>query len=88
MQVGLKGAIDCIRAFSETNLTDDLRKIDIPTLIIHGDDDQIIPIGASAVQSSKIVKEAQLKVYPGGDHGLPSTHTQQFNADLLDFLTS
>jgi len=88
MQVGLKGAIDCIRAFSETNLTDDLRKIDIPTLIIHGDDDQIVPIGASAVQSSKIVKEAQLKVYPGGDHALLSTHTQQFNADLLNFLTS
>ena len=86
MQVGLKGALDCIRAFSETDLTDDLGRFDVPTLIIHGDDDQIVPIGASALKSSEIVPDAILKVYPGGDHGLPTTHQQQFNADLLEFL--
>jgi non-heme chloroperoxidase len=88
MQVGLKGAIDCIRAFSETDLTDDLGKVDVPTLIIHGDDDQIVPIVASALRSSKMIRDARLKVYPGGDHGLPATHQQQFNADLLAFLRS
>ncbi|MFL5663994.1 MAG: alpha/beta fold hydrolase, partial [Ktedonobacteraceae bacterium] len=86
MQVGLKGAFDCIKAFSETDLTEDLKKFDIPTLIIHGDDDQIVPIGASALLSSKIVKNATLKIYPGGPHGLTATHRDQFNADLLSFL--
>jgi non-heme chloroperoxidase len=86
MQVGLKAAFDCIRAFSETDLTEDLLKFDIPTLIIHGDDDQIVPIGASALRSSKIVKDATLKIYPGAPHGLTSTHKEQFNADLLSFL--
>jgi dienelactone hydrolase len=65
MQVGLKGAHDCVKAFSETDLTEDLRRIDVPTLIIHGDDDQIVPISASALKSSKLVKDATLKVYPG-----------------------
>lgn len=88
MTVGIKGAYDCIKAFSETDLTMDLEAIDVPTLIIHGDDDQIVPIGAAAMKSSKIVKGAQLKVYPGAPHGLTSTHKDMFNADLLAFLQS
>ena len=88
MQVGLKGALDCIKAFSQTDMTEDLKKFDIPTLIIHGDDDQIVPIGDSALLSSKIVKDATLKIYPGAPHGLSSTHKYQFNADLLAFLRS
>ena len=86
MQGGLKNQLDCIRAFSETDFTEDLKKFDVPTLIIHGDDDQIVPIGASAQASSKIVKNATLKVYPGGSHGLADTHKDQLNADLLAFL--
>jgi non-heme chloroperoxidase len=86
MQCGLKGAIDCIKAFSETDLTEDLTKFDIPTLILHGDDDQIVPIGASAYLSSKLVKSASLKVYPGGPHGLADTHKDELNADLLAFV--
>ena len=86
MQAGFKGVIDCIKAFSETDFTEDLKKFDVPTLIIHGDDDQIVPIGASALLSSKIVKGATLKVYPGAPHGLCSTHKDQVNADLLAFL--
>ena len=90
MQVGVKGAYDCVKAFSETDLTEDLKKIDVPTLIIHGDDDQIVPIGAAALKSSKIVKDATLKVYPGAPHGLAQTtaYKDHFNADLLDFLKS
>jgi len=88
MQVGLKGALDCIKAFSETDMTEDLKKFDLPTLILHGDDDQIVPIADSALLSSKIVKDATLKVYPGAPHGLMSTHKDQFNADLLSFLRS
>jgi len=88
MQVGLKGAIDCVKAFSETDLTMDLRAIDVPTLIIHGDDDQIVPIAASALKSSKIVENAQIKIYPGAPHGLTATMKDAFNADLLAFLTS
>ena len=86
MQVGLKGAYDCIKAFSETDFTEDLKKFDVPTLFIHGDDDQIVPIGAAALLASKIVKGASLKVYPGAPHGLTATHRDQFNADLLTFL--
>jgi non-heme chloroperoxidase len=86
MQVGIKGAFDCIKAFSETDLTEDLKRFDIPTLIIHGDDDQIVPIGAAALRSSKIVKDATLNVYKGAPHGLMVTHKDQFNADLLAFL--
>jgi non-heme chloroperoxidase len=88
MTVGLKGAYDCIKAFSETDLTEDLRKFDKPTLIVHGDDDQIVPIVASAQRSAKIVKNATLKVYPGAPHGLTITRRDQFNADLLAFLKS
>jgi non-heme chloroperoxidase len=86
MQVGLKGAYDCVKAFSETDLTEDLKRIDVPTLIIHGDDDQIVPIDASARRSVELVGDATLKVYPGAPHGLFATHKEQFNADLLDFL--
>ncbi len=86
MQAGFKGAFDCIKAFSETDQTQDLKKFDVPTLIIHGDDDQIVPIADSALLSSKIVKGSTLKIYPGAPHGLPSTHKDQVNADLLAFL--
>jgi non-heme chloroperoxidase len=86
MQGSFKGEFDCIKVFSETDLTEDLQKFDVPTMIIHGDDDQIVPIGASALLSSKIVKNAVLKVYPGAPHGLVSTHKDQFSADLLAFL--
>jgi non-heme chloroperoxidase len=88
MQVGLKAAYDCVKAFSETDLTEDLLAFNIPTLIIHGDDDQIVPIADSALLSSKIVKNATLKIYPGAPHGLMSTHKERFNADLLSFLKS
>jgi non-heme chloroperoxidase len=85
MQAGLSSVFDCIKVFSETDLTEDLEKIDIPTLIIHGDDDQIVPIGASAFLSSKIVKLATLKIYEGAGHGLPITLKDRLNADLLEF---
>lgn len=85
---GLKGAYDCIKAFSETDLTDDLTRFDIPTLIIHGDDDQIVPIAASAQRSAQLVKDATLTVYPGAPRGLFATHRDQFNADLLTFLSA
>jgi non-heme chloroperoxidase len=86
MMCGMPGAYDCIKAFSETDLTEDLKKIDVPTLILHGDDDQIVPIGASAMLSSKLVKGATLKVYPGLPHGMCSTHKDQINEDLLAFI--
>ncbi|MCW3097096.1 MAG: alpha/beta hydrolase fold, partial [Chthonomonadaceae bacterium] len=85
---GHKSLLDCIKAFSETDFTEDLKKFDVPTLILHGDDDQIVPIGASAMLSSKLVKGSILKVYPGLPHGMCSTHKDQINADLLAFLTS
>jgi non-heme chloroperoxidase len=88
MTCGIKGAYDCIKAFSETDLTMDLQAIDVPTLIIHGDDDQIVPIVASAQKSSKIVKDAELKVYQGAPHGLTSTMKDQFHSDLMAFLRS
>jgi non-heme chloroperoxidase len=86
MQAGFKAVFDCIKAFSEKDFTADLEKFDVPTLVLHGDDDQIVPIGASALRSSKIVKGAALKVYPGLPHGLCSTNKDQINADLLAFL--
>jgi non-heme chloroperoxidase len=85
MQAGFKGVVDCIKAFSETDFTDDLKKFDVPTLVLHGDDDQIVPIGASALLSSKMIRGATLKVYPGGPHGMCSTQKDQVNADLLAF---
>jgi non-heme chloroperoxidase len=88
MQVGLKPAFDCVKAFSETDQTEDLKRFDIPTLIIHGDDDQIVPIHDSALLSAKLIKDATLKVYPGASHGLMSTHKEQFNSDLLSFIRS
>lgn len=86
MMCGFPAAYFCIKAFSETNLTEDLKKIDVPTLILHGDDDQIVPIDDSARLSVKIVKDATLKVYPGAPHGMCSTHKDQVNADLLAFI--
>ena len=86
MQAGHKNTFDCIKAFSETDFTGDLQKFDVPTLILHGDDDQIVPIGASAHASSKLVKNATLKVYPGAPHGLAETHKDNLNADLLAFI--
>ena len=85
MLCGLKASYDCIKVFSETDLTEDLKKIDVPTLIIHGDDDQIVPIADSALLSAKIVKDATLKIYRGAPHGLPSTRKDDVNADLLAF---
>ena len=85
MMVGFPAAYFCIKAFSETDLTEDLKKFDVPTLILHGDDDQIVPISDSAVLSSKIIKNATLKVYKGAPHGLCTTHKDQVNADLLAF---
>ncbi len=86
MLCGHKAAYDCIKAFSETDFTEDLKKFDVPTLILHGDDDQIVPIGASAMLSSKLIKGATLKVYPGLPHGMCSTNKDQINADLFAFI--
>jgi len=86
MQCGLRAAYDCIKAFSETDFTEDLRKVDVPTLVIHGDDDQIVPISVGGLRSSKMIKGATLNVYRGAPHGLMSTHQQQFNTDLLEFI--
>jgi non-heme chloroperoxidase len=85
MMAGFPASYLCIKAFSETDQTEDLKKFSVPTLIIHGDDDQIVPIGASALLSSKIIKSATLKVYPGAPHGLCTTHKDQVNEDLLAF---
>jgi non-heme chloroperoxidase len=85
MLCGIKAAYDCVKVFSETDQTGDLRKIDVPTLILHGDDDQIVPIDDSARLSVRLVKGAVLKVYRGAPHGMCSTHKDQVNADLLDF---
>jgi non-heme chloroperoxidase len=87
MMGSVKAHYDCIKAFSETDFTDDLKKFDVPTLILHGDDDQIVPIGAAALMSAKIVKNATLKVYPGFPHGMPTTHADQINQDLLAFVS-
>jgi non-heme chloroperoxidase len=83
---GMKAHYDCIKAFSETDFTEDLKKIDIPVLVMHGDDDQIVPIGAAGLMSAKILKNATLKVYPGFPHGMPTTNADQINADLLAFI--
>ncbi len=86
MQAGHKNTFDCIRAFSETDFTADLQAFDVPTLILHGEDDQIVPIGAAAHRSSKLVKNAILKIYAGAPHGLAYTHKEQLNTDLLTFI--
>jgi non-heme chloroperoxidase len=86
MMAGFPASYFCIKAFSETDHTDDLKKIDVPTLILHGDDDQIVPLGASAMLSSKLIKDATLKIYKGAPHGMCTTHKHQVNADLLAFI--
>jgi non-heme chloroperoxidase len=86
MMGGIKGQYDCIKQFSEVDYTEDLKRMNVPTLIVHGDDDQIVPIAAAALRSAKIAPQATLKVYPGAPHGLPTTHQDQFNADLLAFI--
>ena len=83
---GIKAHYDCVKAFSETDFTEDLKKIDIPVLVKHGDDDQIVPIGAAGLISAKILKKATLKVYPGFPHGMATTNPDQINADLLAFV--
>jgi non-heme chloroperoxidase len=88
MTVGLVGAYDCLKAISETDMTMDVEAIDVPTLIIHGDDDQIVPIAASSNKSSRMINGAEYKVYPGAPHGLTSTLKDQFHTDLLAFLRS
>jgi len=86
MMAGMPASYFCIKAFSETDMTEDLKKIDVPTLIVHGDDDQIVPIADSAMLSAKLVKNAKLAVYPGAPHGLATTHKDKLNADLLAFI--
>ena len=88
MQAGLKNAYDSIKAFSETDFTEDLKKIDVPTLVMHGDDDQIVPIKNSAVKSARLIRGAKEIYYPGAPHGLTATHQDRVNADLLAFLRS
>jgi non-heme chloroperoxidase len=88
LQAGLKAVLDCIAAFSESDFTDDLVKFDVPTLIIHGDDDQIVPIDSTARRTHKLVKSSELKVYKGGAHALPSTEKDKINQDILDFARS
>ncbi|MGC2405502.1 MAG: alpha/beta hydrolase [Candidatus Cybelea sp.] len=88
MIAGFPACYDCIKVFSETDTTEDLKKFDVPTLIIHGDDDQIVPIVAAALKSSKIVPNAQLKIYEGAPHGLPTTLKDRLNSDLLEFFKS
>jgi non-heme chloroperoxidase len=85
MQAGFPAAYDCVKAFSETDFREDLKKIDVPTLVIHGDDDQIVPINVGGLRSSKMIKGATLKIYKGAPHGLMTTHKEQFNTDLLEF---
>ena len=86
MLAGFPASYFCIKAFSETDLTEDLKKFDVPTLILHGDDDQIVPIGASALLSSKMIKNATLKIYKGAPHGMCTTLKNQVNEELLGFL--
>ena len=88
MQGGVKGEVDCIKQFSETDFTEDLREFDVPTLIVHGDDDRIVPIATSALRTAKLVKGATLKVYKGAPHGLATTRADEFNADLITFIRS
>lgn len=86
MSGSVKGAYDCIRAFSETDFTGDLRRIDIPVLVMHGEDDQVVPIEASALKTAKLLKRGVLKTYPGYPHGMASTHADVINADILAWL--
>jgi non-heme chloroperoxidase len=88
MQVGLKNAYECIKAFSETDFNEDLQKIDVPILIMHGEDDQIVPVKDSAAKPAKIIKDAKEIYYPGAPHGITATHQDKINEDLLSFLRS
>lgn len=88
MQCGIKNAYDCVKQFSEVDFTEDLKKIDVPVLVVHGSDDQIVPIDAAGKASAKIIKNAKLVIYEGAPHGLPTTHKDKLNADLLEFLQS
>ncbi len=88
MLAGLKNVYDCIQQFSESDFTEDLKKVDVPALVIHGDDDQIVPAETTAVAAARLLKNATLKLYPGGSHGLLSTNKDQINQDLLAFLRS
>ncbi|MBO3274303.1 alpha/beta fold hydrolase [Pseudomonas schmalbachii] len=88
MMAGHKNAYDCIKAFSETDFTEDLKKFDVPTLVLHGDDDQIVPIQAAAQESAKLIPNARLLVYRGAPHGLTDTHKDKLNGDLLEFVKS
>ncbi len=86
MMGGAKAHYDCIKAFSETDFTEDLKKIEVPVLVLHGDDDQIVPIADSALLSSKLLKKGELKVYKGYPHGMATTHAEVINADILAFI--
>ena len=86
MQAGLKNAYESIKAFSETDFTEDLKKFDVPTLVLHGEDDQIVPVNDSAMKSARLIKDAKDIYYPGAPHGLTATHQDQVNADLLAFI--
>src|SRR5262249_3431785 len=86
MQVGLNAALECVKAFSETDLTEDLKKIDIPVLVVHGADDQIVPIQAAAIKAAQLLPQATLKVHPTGPHGLVGEYEEFFNTELLAFL--
>jgi non-heme chloroperoxidase len=88
MMGGVKAGYDCIKAFSETDFTEDLKKIDIPVIVMHGDDDQIVPYADAALKSAKLLKQSTLKVYPGFPHGMPATNADTINADLLAFIKS
>jgi non-heme chloroperoxidase len=88
MMCGIKAAYDCVKAFGETDFTEDLKRFDVPTLFMHGDDDQVVPIAASAMLATKLVKGAKLKVYKGWPHGMATTHHDQINEDLLAFIKS
>src|SRR5262249_2552399 len=88
MQAGLKNAYESIKAFSETDQTEDLKRFDVPTLVLHGEDDQIVPVQDSAKKSARLIKDAKEIYYPGAPHGLTATHQDQVNADLLAFLRS
>src|SRR5258705_5768338 len=86
MMGGIKAQYDCVKAFSETDFTEDLKKIDVPTLVLHGENDQIVPFADAGPLSSKLLKHGTLKAYPGFPHGMPTTHADQINADLLAFI--
>ncbi|CAM1500606.1 Fc.00g097680.m01.CDS01 [Cosmosporella sp. VM-42] len=88
MMAGFKNTYDCIKAFSETDLTEDLKKMDIPVLVLHGDDDQVVPIKASGIKSAELLPQGKLKIYPGGPHALPNVFADEVNKDLLEFLKS